>query len=304
MRIGFYYQNWQEGSINGTQDSVSLLCKKLAKRDIRCSIIGDTLTPDNYDAFNTVQFTDSPSGYARLNGFDAIVALSSLGTIKPSLTDSSIILWNHCWDYVEGVDASLDTFESILALSPKHAKHLKADKWCYNGYDPEVFNGNRETECSRRNSRIVLYCGGPEWYKGFRKLPEIEKQINGMGYELRHAWRLSHEQLANQFNMAGYVLIPSEAESFCQVSVQAQACGCIPLAHDVGGVSETMPTGFDFLYRKVEGEPESVTVARRLSELNNMATADRKGLEKSMSESVAKFDISETSRMFLDAAFC
>jgi len=57
------------------------------------------------------------------------------------------------------------------------------------------------------------------------------------------------EELAREYSRSGICAIPSRYESFSLVSLEAQACGCIPLAAEVGGLPETMlPGRTGFLY--------------------------------------------------------
>lgn len=54
---------------------------------------------------------------------------------------------------------------------------------------------------------------------------------------------ISHDKLAEQYSLASICVIPSKFESFSLVSLEAQACGCVPLTADIGGLSETMKPG-------------------------------------------------------------
>ena len=60
---------------------------------------------------------------------------------------------------------------------------------------------------------------------------------------------VGQEELAAEYSRSGLCVIPSRFESFSLVSLEAQACGCIPLAAEVGGIPETMlPGRTGFLY--------------------------------------------------------
>jgi glycosyltransferase involved in cell wall biosynthesis/tetratricopeptide (TPR) repeat protein len=54
---------------------------------------------------------------------------------------------------------------------------------------------------------------------------------------------LSPETLAEEYSRASICVIPSRFESFSLVSLEAQACGCVPLVADVGGAPETVIDG-------------------------------------------------------------
>ncbi|MRR34214.1 glycosyltransferase [bacterium] len=55
--------------------------------------------------------------------------------------------------------------------------------------------------------------------------------------------KVSREELAVHYSRASICVIPSRFESFSLVSLEAQACGCVPLVADVGGVPETIERG-------------------------------------------------------------
>jgi len=75
---------------------------------------------------------------------------------------------------------------------------------------------------------------------------------------------LSSEALAEQYSRASICVIPSKFESFSLVSLEAQACGCVPLVADVGGVPETIDHGVSgFVY----SPNDKATLAGALSAL-------------------------------------
>ena len=51
---------------------------------------------------------------------------------------------------------------------------------------------------------------------------------------------LTKDELREEYNRAGFILCPSRIESFGMVSVEAQACGCIPVVSAIGGLPETL----------------------------------------------------------------
>ena len=222
MNIVFYYPDYDPTTCGGTRDALDILKATLEdeKNGHICSI------------YNAAEV----SNQQLFNCFDILVCVTSSKWLDLNKIKIPKILWNHCWDFVEGMDKKLGAFDMIMALSPKHAAHLGTKHWCCGGIDTKVFY---HTDMPKQKN-LVLYCGGPYWWKGSKKIPEIKQNLEAAGYELECVWGVSHKELAEKFNKAQFVIIPSEIESFCLVSVQAQACGCIPIAHDVGGISETL----------------------------------------------------------------
>ena len=124
------------------------------------------------------------------------------------------------------------------------------------------------------------------WWKGGKKVAKIKYDLVLDGYMVKEVWGVTQEQLAEEFNTAQFVLIPSEAESFCLVSVQAQACGCIPIAHDVGGVSETIMQK-ELLYKD---ESEILGILKKVKLSETEAECEMR--------SIGVFDIQRTSNKF------
>jgi glycosyltransferase involved in cell wall biosynthesis len=143
-----------------------------------------------------------------------------------------------------------------------------------NGYDPSVFYQRTVARSSQR----IIFAGAlvPDKnplmiIEAFIKLlplfPDAELHICGAAslwgaqeYIDRDAVTklssniffhgvLSQEELARQYSQAAICVIPSKYESFSLVSLEAQACGCVPLVANVGGVPETLIPGITgFIY--------------------------------------------------------
>jgi glycosyltransferase involved in cell wall biosynthesis/SAM-dependent methyltransferase len=68
-------------------------------------------------------------------------------------------------------------------------------------------------------------------------------QIKKLSSKIHFHGAVSHDELAIEYSKSSICVIPSNYESFSLVSLEAQACGCFPIAHDVGGIAETMISG-------------------------------------------------------------
>ncbi|MFT3783340.1 MAG: glycosyltransferase [Nibricoccus sp.] len=91
---------------------------------------------------------------------------------------------------------------------------------------------------------------------------------------------ISSEELAVQYSQAALCVIPSKFESFSLVSVEAQACGCVPLAAKTGGLPETMQPGVSgFLYEPNEAPVLASALAALLSDPSKLKEASRAARE-------------------------
>lgn len=227
MRIIFYYPSYIPNRISGIHDAALVLIKQMK------ALGHEAVLYSKYD------LTTRAVTYNDINTADTVVICSSTVGLDIHLLKTDVVLWCHGWEYLDGVKQFLPKFSKIIALSPKHAEHLKTEYWCYNCYDDTIFY---EDQSVPRDPSRVLYCGGFKWWKGCKCIPIMRRMIEHSRYSLRldTIYNLTHTELAKEFCKSGMVFIPSITESFSLVSVQGQACGCIPVCHDVGGVSETI----------------------------------------------------------------
>lgn len=160
-----------------------------------------------------------------------------------------------------------------------------------NGFDVEVFHSS---ERSRRDPLIILFVGVLQEHKG----PEVaiqavaELRAGGLDCRLRivgsadlygasRPWIdedlvrrtcpwveflgvLGKDELAEEYGRAGFVLSPSRIESFGMVSVEAQACGCIPVVANTGGLPETLDPGRTGVIVRENTPIEFANAVRRL----------------------------------------
>lgn len=169
-----------------------------------------------------------------------------------------------------GADAVLCV--SDFSRNRLHASGVPQEKLStlHNGFDRAIFRTNG---LSRRDIATILFVGVLQEHKGPEIAIEAVARLRelGWGCQLRiigsgdlygdtttwidegavsrsYPWvtfvgSLTKEELAEEFRCAGFVLSPSRIESFGMVSVEAQACGCIPLVAPVGGLPETLEHG-------------------------------------------------------------
>lgn len=138
--------------------------------------------------------------------------------------------------YYKGLDILLQAFQKIQTVFPDAVLSI------YGNTPPWNASGVDELE--------------PGWLKnGILNWEIIQQNIQGVEYH----GEASPTALANAFRGASLLLMPSRiGETFGLVSVEAQACGCIPVLPHQGGFPETMQAGqTGYLY--TENNSEALT---------------------------------------------
>lgn len=96
---------------------------------------------------------------------------------------------------------------------------------------------------SKRPPRLVIAGGDEKDINSITKLPlnsDMKEMIKGMESHVDFIGPQSQEELAEIFNMATSVIVPSYYESFGMVAAEAQACGTPVIASDVGGLKNVV----------------------------------------------------------------
>ena len=87
---------------------------------------------------------------------------------------------------------------------------------------------------------------------------------------------VSRDELAVHYSRATLCVIPSRFESFSLVSLEAQACGCVPLVADVGGAPETiLPGETGFVYHTNNADVLADTLTTLLGNPEALEAAGR-----------------------------
>lgn len=143
----------------------------------------------------------------------------------------------------KGLDVALQAFEAIKARYADAELHA---------FGP-VYAWETSGNCLRRR--------GWQDAAGVTDLRRIEHDVPGFCFR----GEADHRTLAEEFSGSSLVIMPSRlAETFGLVSIEAQACGCIPVLPAVGGFPETLQPGVTgFLY----GENTAPALADRVTSL-------------------------------------
>jgi len=233
----------------------------------------------NYPAFsqdaNVLAFASGPDlkSYLHVGKQTVRIVLFHHQVLKFLQADNPSIILNEIAD-------------AVICVSQAVRKNLlrdgiTADRLfvAHNGYDPNVFYPCAVPRVSQR----IIFAGAlvpaknpirliEAFLRISPHLPDAELHICGAaslwGVQEHINWEavkglsskiffhgvLSHEELALQYSQSVLCVIPSKFESFSLVSLEAQACGCVPLVANVGGVPETITPGITgFMY-----EPDEV----------------------------------------------
>jgi len=147
----------------------------------------------------------------------------------------SIIFAGNIIDY-KGIDIGLKAFIKIKAYYPNSVFNICGNDTSWLHVNNHFFQSN----WLDRN-------GFPIW-------SVIEKEIRGCKY----LGELSQRELAEQFQRSSILITPSRiGETFGLVSLESQACGCIPVLPNSGGFPETLENDITgYLYE--ENTPEKL----------------------------------------------
>jgi len=145
----------------------------------------------------------------------------------------SLISAGHVVDY-KGTDIALRAFSIIRERFPDAVFHIYGKACSWNTFKEHMFAGG------------WLDSGGfPVW-------PSIERDLPGF----RYCGEVSQAVLADALRQRSLLITPSRvAETFGLSSLEAQACGCIPVLPRQGGFPETMVEGkTGYLYDEITPE--------------------------------------------------
>lgn len=232
-----------------------------------------------------------------LSAYEVIVVATHLrGFFYPKPPHQKWVLCQHSWDLGEPERTLHTAIEAVVALSDLHKRHIieqgiPANKISVisNGVDPGIFEAGPEN----RSPTSLMFAGAFVKCKGIHILLEAFQLIRERHsdaqlhlYGSAAMWHDSDEyeqsllrnappgvhfhgpvdiaKMPRLFQKHSIVCIPSDIESFSLVSIEAQACGCIPVAHDAGGIAATMKpgeTGFLYSPNTVKNLAETILLA-------------------------------------------
>lgn len=247
-----------------------------------------------------------------LNLYDVVVFFSTVHDFRlvKKKPGQIWILDLHFWEIEREEADRITDFDVICTRSEIHQKHIQEltnnqvpVHYVYNDLSTELF---KPLPGVQRTKNSIAYAGAIVRHKGVEKviqaflllkqnIPDLSLNIYGSAtmwnhgndyerYLRSHAAGLvtfhgaiSYQEMPRVFSENSILVLPSMVESFSLVSIEAQACGCIPVIHNSGGVGATVidgETGFLYSPNTYEGLARSIVTA--LPVADRMREAARK----------------------------
>jgi glycosyltransferase involved in cell wall biosynthesis len=270
--------NQDQTSPGGTVLAVRNLAKLMQceNTDTEAHITGDLVTYSQ--SHDSLQFVPLPSIEKRqqfLADYDMVFFATHIRYFR-GLTKHSTQIWvlyQHCWEADDPVSlAHMNDFDAVICLSELHraflrSQGIRAEKLVTipNLVDTDVYSPKNVS----RNNHSIMFAGGLHPHKcvhilldAFRlvrqQVPDVQLNIYGDGAMWRggddygnclkslkpegvyfHGY-VDNKDMPVVYSKHSILCLPSRLESFGLVTVEAQACGCIPVVHRVGGVAATL----------------------------------------------------------------
>ncbi|MEJ2704216.1 MAG: glycosyltransferase [Sedimentisphaerales bacterium] len=308
-RILFYFDrigNLDQTSPAGTVISVFNLARILQAHwsGVEIHITGNLVSrTEQYESFRIFPPPSADKRTQFLAEYDVVFFATHIRWFKetPKRPGQIWFIHQHCWDFDDESRPRIEDVDAVICLSEYHKAFLKsrgiaAEKLVIipNLIDTDKYRpGN-----VHRDDHSIMFAGGIHPHKGVhllfdafqlvhQQMPDLTLHLYGDGAMWRggddygnylksmkpqgvhfHGY-IDHSQMPEIYSKHGILSLPSVLESFGLVTVEAQACGCIPVVHKVGGVAATLADGLTgFLY-----EPNT---PQRLAEtiLKAMRTVD------------------------------
>ncbi|MBV5340875.1 MAG: glycosyltransferase [Deltaproteobacteria bacterium] len=309
-KILFYYKGLQDadGTLAGTNAVMVGLARTVA---VLCNSFDVHLTGDlvaDVKRSDLVTVMPLPPENRRgdfLAGYETVIFATHINAFKesPKACGQRWFLHQHCWHIDPEAFPRLQEFDFVLALSERHRLALVTQgvptsriEVLPNAVDTKRFYPTDQT----RNNHSIMFAGALVPHKGvhiliqaFVKvrqcLPDAELHIYGSAAmwhnddEYESALRtlplpgvsfhgeVPNNQMPDVYRQHGILCLPSKLESFGLVTIEAQACGCIPVVHETGGTADTLLNGLTgFLYAPNDPETlaEALLKAVKATELN------------------------------------
>lgn len=282
-KILFYFDrigNLNETSPAGTVISVLNLAKMLKASwpDVEIDITGDLVShPEQHEFFRMLPFPAADKKQTFLAEYDIVFFATHIRWFRdvPKRPGQIWIVHQHCWDFDDQSRERIADVDAVICLSQLHGAFLESRDIEHeklvtipNLIDTNVYFPQNVS----RNNHSIMFAGGIHPHKCVhilleafelvrRQIPDAELHLYGDGAMWRggneygdylksikphgvyfHGY-IDHKDMPGVYSGHGILCLPSTLESFGLVTVEAQACGCIPVVHKVGGVAATLADG-------------------------------------------------------------
>ena len=301
-KILFYYEQLGNTTeiFAGTSTVVIALTTALVIREniLVYATGNDVNYPETYQGVNFIPLPKSENLETFLSDYDIVVFATYLnifsGCQKPS--KQIWILHIHNWQLATNEVNHINKFDWFICLSDIHRQAIASQgvpinkiRVVPNFTDTKVFT----PKPIERKPHSIMFAGAIVDHKGlhilFAALPEIRSNFPDTEvhiYGSASLWKdrtdeyekelrsqqlsgvyfhgaISNSEMPQIYPQHGILAVPSQEESFGMVAVEAEACGCIPVVHNAGGVAATLVEGeTGFLYWPNTPEELAKTIIR------------------------------------------
>jgi glycosyltransferase involved in cell wall biosynthesis/cyclopropane fatty-acyl-phospholipid synthase-like methyltransferase len=308
-KIVFYYAGLGNSSqpFAGSSSALVTLATALAKTNtVSVDITGDRIKyKETYQGVTFLPLPQPEDRDAFLSTYDVVIFATHLRAFSKSRKSSQQlwILHQHCWAVEPNELERLNDFDTILCLSDIHRQAVinqsiapEKIQVIPNIVDTEIFS----PQPVDRKKNSIMFAGAVVEHKGLHillaALPAVQNTFPDAEVHIYGSAALWHENDAyeNQMRSLGLsavyfhgvvsrnempriysqhsiLCLPSELESFGLVAVEAQACGCIPVVHNAGGVAATLvaeQTGFLYSPNAAEELANIIVKALKIIEVD------------------------------------
>jgi len=283
QKILFYYDrigNPSETSPAGTVIAVLNFARMLNNNtDVEIHITGNLVNyPERYESLQIIPLPKFNKKAEFLANYDIVFFATHVRYFKglPKPPGQIWILWQHCWRADDLVSLSyMSDFDVVVCLSELHRVSLHND-----GIEDEklmiipnfIDTNLYSSKDAGRNDHSIIYAGALHEHKCVdilidafrlvrRQISDAELHIYGDGSMWRggdtygdnlkstkpegtyfHGY-VDSKDMPEIYPKHSISCLPSKFESFGLVTLEAQACGCIPVVHDGGGAAVTLADG-------------------------------------------------------------
>ncbi|MHC4214239.1 MAG: glycosyltransferase, partial [Planctomycetota bacterium] len=212
------------------------------------------------------------------------------------------VLHQHCWYASDPVTmAHWNDFDAFISLSQMHrdsllSQHVPKEKLIV---IPNLIDVDSYKPMDiQRNNHSILFVGGLHPHKGLhilldaleivrQQIPDAQLHVYGNGAMWRggdtygdslkkqrtegvhfHGY-LKNEDMPRVYSQHSILCLPSILETFPLVPIEAQACGCIPVVHSIGGAPATLDDGVTgFLYEPNNAEQLAKSIIKAIETID------------------------------------
>ncbi len=283
--------------------------------DIKIYLTGDLVCyAEHYESFQVIPLPPHEQREQFITDYDVIFFATHVGYFKGLIKSSEQIwvLWQHCWEAGDKVTLSHSSdFDIVICLSELHKASLRERSFgdeklitIPNFIDINIYS----PKANSRKNHSIMFAGGLNPHKcihilldAFRLVRQQVKDTELHIYGDGQMWRggdtygnqlkstkpegayfygyVDNKDMPNIYSKHSLLCLPSILESFGLVTVEAQACGCIPIVNNVGGVAATLIDGqTGLLYSPNTPEKLAETIIKAIKSLDANSSIRQKAV--------------------------